>query len=210
MSADQDARQEIIRRLRLGNLRTLFRYRYGPVFPNDDAAREDLRELLLPISVGANASIKMERAIEVWAPWMAPDEATQLIDDINLTPIYHRKPTASTLGQRLRLTNAERERLRLWTIAAHDMTPEQAAEYRRAKEAARKRRYRQSRGGKPRAEYEAAGINQIKPWLALGISRRTWYYRLKANCTTSSALKLVTTEDRLVQSEQAETQKAIH
>ena len=207
MSADQDARQEIIRRLRLGNLRTFFRHRYGPTFPDDDAGREDLRELLLPISVGPNASIKMERAIEVWAPWMAPDEATQLIDDINRTPIYHRKPTAGTLGQRLRLTNAERERLRLWTIAAHDVTPEQAAEYRRAKEAARKRRYRQSRGSKPRAEYEAAGINQIKPWLMLGISRATWYRQRE---TSASALKLVTTEDRLVSLEQAETQKASH
>ena len=148
MSADHDDQQEVIRRLRLGNLRTLFRHRWGPVLPDDDSGREDLRELLLLISVGPNAGIKMPRAIEVWAPWMAPDEATQLIDDINLTPIYHRKPTASTLGQRLRLTNAERERLRLWTIAAHDMTPEQAAEHRRAKERARKRRYRQLRGAK--------------------------------------------------------------
>jgi hypothetical protein len=200
MSADQDARQEIIRRLRLGNLRTLFRHRWGPVLPDDDAGREDLRELLLPISVGPNAAIKMERAIEVWAPWMARDEATQIIDDINLTPIWHRKPTASALGQRLLLTNAERERLRVWSIAAHDMTPEQAAEHRRAKERARKRRYRRSRGSKPRAEYEAASLSRTKPWLALGISRRTWYRRVG---TSASALKLSTTEDRPVP-EQAE------
>jgi hypothetical protein len=207
MSADKDDRQEIIRRLRLGNLRTLFRHRWGPLLPDDDAGREDLRELLLPISVGPNASIKMRRAIEVWAPWMADDEATQLIDDVNRTPIWHRKPTAGTMGQRLRVSNAERERLRLWTIAAYDMTPEQAAEHRRAKERARKRRYRQLHGGNPRA----SSFSRTTPWLALGISRRTWYYRTKnCNCTNTSGLKLVTAEDEICAIEQAESQKAIH
>jgi len=43
-----DSHAEMLRRLRLGNLRTLFRHRYGPTLPDDDAGRAELRELLLP------------------------------------------------------------------------------------------------------------------------------------------------------------------
>jgi hypothetical protein len=67
----------MLRRLRLGNLRKLFRDRYGPIFPDDDAGRADLQELLLPISLGPHADIKMPNAIEVWAPWMKPDRRHQ-------------------------------------------------------------------------------------------------------------------------------------
>ena len=49
------ASNENVRRRRLGDLRRLFRYRYGPVLPDDDAGRADLHELLLPISLGAES-----------------------------------------------------------------------------------------------------------------------------------------------------------
>ena len=71
---------EMIRRLRLANLRKLLRDRNGPTLPDDDAGREYLLELLLPISVGPHADVKMPNAIQTWAPWMQQDEATQLID----------------------------------------------------------------------------------------------------------------------------------
>src|SRR5262249_34193994 len=158
--------------------------------PDDDAGREDLRELLLPISVGPNADLKMPKAIELWAPWMPRDGAERLIDDINRTPIWQRKPNAKELGERLRVTNAQRERLRLWTIAACDMSQEEAQEWRGAKDRERKRGLRRARGSKPRADYEANSVNRTKPWLALGIKRRAWYYRLKkTNCTSASELK---------------------
>src|SRR6516164_4782998 len=115
-------RSEMIRRLRLANLRKLLRDRNGPILPDDDAGREYLVELLLPISVGPNADIKMPNAIEVWAPWMQKDEATQIIDHINRMPIWERKPKAKPLGERLNVTYAQRERLKLWTIQACDLT----------------------------------------------------------------------------------------
>jgi hypothetical protein len=171
---------ELIRRLRFGNLRTLFRHRYGPTFPNDDAGREDLRELLLPISLGLHASIKMENAIEVWAPWMSKDEAAQLIDDINQMAIWKRKPKAGVLGQRQNLTHDERERLRLRTIAACDKTPEEAAQLRKAKDRARKQRYRQAQGATPRSE----SLSQKKPWKETGKSRAQWYRDQRKRCET--------------------------
>ena len=51
---------ELIRRLRYGALIRLFRHRWGHVLPDDDAGRDDLRELLLPISLGQEAGRKME------------------------------------------------------------------------------------------------------------------------------------------------------
>jgi hypothetical protein len=42
---------EQFRRWRLGELRRLFRDRYGPVLPDDDAGLGDLRELLLLASM---------------------------------------------------------------------------------------------------------------------------------------------------------------
>src|SRR5215469_13613664 len=107
---------EMMRRLRLGNLRRLFRHRYGPVLPDDDAGRGDLHELLIAISLGPDADIKMPRAIEVWAPWIKQGEMDALVEHIHRTPLCERKPTAKQLGERLRLTVGERQRLKLWTI----------------------------------------------------------------------------------------------
>jgi hypothetical protein len=197
-------RSEMMRRLRLGNLRKLFRYRYGPTLPDDDAGREDLRELLLPISVSANANTKMPNAIEVWAPWMQQQEAIALIDDINRTPRRQRMPTARLLGKRLRVTNAERERLKLWTIAASDLTAQQVLAWRRAKAKARMRRLRHLHGRKPRAKYEATSANRTKPWLAAGISRATWYRQRE---TSLCAVRLRSAANTLVSPQQAQPPK---
>jgi hypothetical protein len=59
LGAGKNKGSNISRRLRLANLRKLFRDRNGPILPDDDAGREYLVELLLPISVGPHADIKM-------------------------------------------------------------------------------------------------------------------------------------------------------
>jgi hypothetical protein len=169
------SKAETLRRLRLGDLKRLFRHRWGPELPDDDAGREDLRELLLAISLGQHAEIKMPKAIEVWAPWMPPNEATLLIDNVNRTPIWHRKPNAKRLGFRQRVTNQTREYLKLRTISPCDMTDEQMREQRRAKDRERKRRLRAKCGSRPRVEYESNSISRTKPWEAAGFKcRRTW------------------------------------
>ena len=58
---------EMIRRLRLGDLKRLLRSRYGHTLPDDDAGREDLRLLLWTISMGQGDWTKLKNAIEVWA-----------------------------------------------------------------------------------------------------------------------------------------------
>jgi len=188
-------KDETIRRLRLRDMRNYLRCRYGHTLPDDDAGREDLHELLYPISVGPNAAIKMPKAIEVWAPWMNTKEAAELIDDINRMSIWLRKPSARELGKRLRVTNQMRQQWRLWTVAPYDMTDEELAEQRRAKDRERKRRHpeRQREGGATRTQWLAAhSISRDKPWLLLGISRASYYRKLAKDKVrqVASAMKL--------------------
>ena len=190
-------KDETIRRLRLRDMRNYLRCRYGHTLPDDDAGREDLRELLYPISVGPNPAIKMPKAIELWAPWMSPAEAGELIDAINLMPIWLRKPSARELGKRLRVTNQMRQLWRLWTIAPCDLTDQELAEQRKAKDRERKRRsrerQRQHQGKATRAQWLAAhSISRDKPWLVLGISRASYYRKLAKDKVrqVASAMKL--------------------
>jgi hypothetical protein len=135
-------------------------------------------------------------------------EADELIDRINLTPPWYRKPKARTLGQRLRLTNEERLRWRIRTIAPYDMTDEQLAEQRRAHDRERKRRKRQQ----TRAQYLASFAQskaQTKPWTAAGIGRRAWYYRKSKEriALGASAIKLNKATEQPSAIQQAESLK---
>src|SRR6516225_270346 len=119
MTKKKDDRwREMMRRLRLGNICTLLRDRYrGPRLPNDDAGRDDLRELLMQESLSPCApEIKMRNTIRTWAPWMPETERQGLIEDICRTPLNERRRTSQDAGKRLGVTNTQRERLRLWTI----------------------------------------------------------------------------------------------
>jgi hypothetical protein len=198
---------EMLRRVRLGNLRKLLRARCGPVLPDDDPGREYLHELLLAISSSPHASIKMQNAIDVWAPWLNQQEADRMIERINRTPIRQRMPTARQLGERLHLTNGERERFKLWTIAPYHMGKQELLAQRRAKAKARMRLSRQLRGIHPRAEYEATSLSRSKPWLAAGLSRRTWYRR---RGTSPCAVSLKEAENGLVPQEKSQSQRKEH
>lgn len=146
------SKAEIMRRLRLGDLQKVLRNHYGHTLPDDDAGREDLFELLLIASLGPEGERKMANAIEVSAPWMGADEASQLTDQINRIPTYLRKRTARELGNRLRVTNHEREILKLKTIKPFDITDKQLTEHRKARDRARKQRMRHRQRARSRAK----------------------------------------------------------
>ena len=182
------AQSEMIRRLRLGDLRKLFRDRWGPVLPDDDAGREDLRELLLPISIGPYEAIRnpgaiklrsptdrMFREIELSAPWMQKDEAQALVDEINQMPMWQRKPKARTLGERLNVTYGKREELGLRTILPCDVSDVGMALIRKRKKRKRDRLRRLKQGQQSRADYLAVHKkSKEQPWKLEGKSRATW------------------------------------
>lgn len=179
---------EMFRRFRLANLRALFRYRWGSKFPEDDAGRIDLEELLLPLSLGLDPCRRMGFQIDEWAPWMLADERESMIEKIMSLPLRARMVTNRALGERQQVTNDVRELLGLWTIWPCDMTKGQLAEQRKAKARERAKRRRAARGGQSREQYLAALAGKEKPWVGLGMRKATFYRWRKiveAGCTRS-------------------------
>jgi hypothetical protein len=172
---------ETVRRLRYGDVLKLIRYRYGANgVPDDDAGRPDLMELLYLASMAsAGAEKKVRNNIELYAPWMQADEAEALIQHLSVTPHYQKVRTAEELGRFLHLTNAERERLKLWRIRPIDMTAEQLVRQTKERERMRRAAQRRRKGIRIKEAYLAELADRPKPWLTEGISRRTWERRRK-------------------------------
>ena len=180
MKSERD-KWECVRRLRYACLIRLFRHRYRHELPDDDAGREDLWLLLQNVSLAtAGAEKKIRCAIETWAPWLSEEEAQERIDLLGLLTIYERTPTARELGERLRVTNAERVKLKLWQFKPIDVTDEELEAQRKARRLENKRAKRRAKGVRPREVYLAELASKPKPWIAEGISRRTWERRRKA------------------------------
>ena len=175
------AKWERVRRLRYGCLIRLFRHRYGYQLPDDDAGREDLWLLLQNVSLASAGSEKKVRAaIETWATWLSDEEARERIEFLGHLTTYERTPTARELGERLGVTNAEREALKLWQFKPIDMTDEELAEQRRTKARERRKAAREKLGRPSRDAYLAKFESKQRPWEALGIHRRTWERRRAA------------------------------
>ena len=136
----------------------------------------------------------MANVIQIWAPWMLEDEANELIQRIDRIPPYLRYRSPEDLGQRFNVTNAERERLRLWLIAPVDVTQAELAEWRRIRRRESQRLYAQRKrreaGVRTRQAYLAASLSRQKPWEAGG--QRTsaaWYRRRKAETGASTGAR---------------------
>jgi hypothetical protein len=160
--------------LRLNDLARLFRARYGVTLPDDDAGRDDAVVMLHHLARAHGDARRMRSWLQLNAPWMAGAEGAELVNRVLQKPLRWR---ADTLAKRLRLTEAERRRLRICTIGCVDMTKQERQQARKLRQRQRDRARRRAQGAKLRAEYEAGSINRTRPWIAAGISRRTWYRR---------------------------------
>lgn len=156
---------ETIRRLRLGDLRLVLRHRCGHELPNDDAGREYLTEML-----HLTLDKHLANVIEVSAPWMDSIEAQELIDQIKRLPNTVRLSSPEALGQRLRLTFGERERLGVRQIAPCDLTRGQLMEQRKAKHRVQELERRQRRGAVSRDQYRQNAKALRAEAAALGIT----------------------------------------
>jgi hypothetical protein len=172
---------ERIRRLRYGQVLKLIRFRYGANgVPNDDAGRPDLLELIwLASSAPTEAEEKVRHCIELYAPWMDGDEKRDLMELVAMTPTYEKAKTSQELGNKLLLSNADRERLKLYSIRPCDLTPEEFEKQSNARKKATRAAKRRRDGVKTREEYLVECRNKPKPWLAEGVSRRTWERRCR-------------------------------
>ena len=163
---------EMLRRLLLGDLRRIFRDRWGYQFPDDDAGRGDLEVLLRVIGLHpTHGRERMKNAIEIYASWMSEEEAELLVHDFATLDPRRQRLSQEELREKVWLSTADWERLKAWRVLPCDKTPAELAEYRKAR---KNERRRVRRGKTPRAAIVSA---KRKPWERDGVSRATWYRR---------------------------------
>jgi hypothetical protein len=177
---DESAKWETIRRLRYGDFLRFFRHRYGHTLPDDDAGRGDLWLVVTTVSLASNnPKEKMRHVIDLWAPWMSEEERDRYIEHVWGLDKYPRTLTNREIGERLGLTNAEREQLKLWRFLPIDKSDAELAQLAKDRERARRASRRRQRGVRTREQYRAELAARPKPWEAEGVTRRTWERRRK-------------------------------
>jgi hypothetical protein len=161
--------------LRLADFAKLFRYRYGmPQLPDDDSGRDDIEPVLHHLASMRQSGRRMTQWLALWASWLTLAERDKLIAEATL---FARAWTADELAWRYKVTKEERTMIGLTTIGAIDQTKGQRTKRRKARDRARRAIERQRKGSIPRNVYEATSAEQLRPWVAEGISRATWYRR---------------------------------
>lgn len=149
----------------------------GRRLSEDDSGNEDLFIAAHHVAQFGDPHQHISAWARDWAPWLSDAACAALIDRVIQKP---RKWSAKTLGRAMRLTQEERKRLGITTIRAFDVTDEDMKANRVASESDRHRKRRRKAGAVDRAEWlEINSAARNKPWEAQGISRATYYRRLK-------------------------------
>lgn len=173
---------------RIAELERYMGHRYGRMLPDDDAGRHDLTILLNHLAqIRDSAYGRMRATARVWTrvkpglSWIDDAELDELIGRIIARP---RRYTAKKLGELTRLTEEEHAALGItswwpYTWGEADVRADQK-QRRQAGDRDAKTAKRRRNGVIPREEYEAKSKSQTKPWEALGMSRPTYYRKLKA------------------------------
>ena len=164
--------------LRLRDLETIFRHRYGGTLPDDDAGREDAVLVLHHmVGVAVDPRGRMRRWLSTWCPWLETAAAEQMVERAIAKPRRYR---ADTLAAKINLQSHERAAWRITTIGAVDLRRDARLAARKEKKRQAEMTRRRARGAQSRAKFLASSLSNTKPWLAEGISRRTWYRRQHA------------------------------
>lgn len=146
--------------LRVPQLTRLLRLRCGIQLPADDAGREYAALMLEHHSKLPDASRRMDNFLDLWTPWMAPDERESLK---RLAATSDTRWTADRLGEELRLTHEERQQCRITTIGAAGDTSAAREERRRQRRAEAERQRRRAKNGDRRRQERARRIALPSP-----------------------------------------------
>lgn len=164
----------------VAELKIVFRHRYGKdELPDDDAGRDDAELLLHALAHRgvANRLGLMNAELDQWAPWLTGEDRAAMIANVMKNPL---KFEADTLAHKIgNFTDAERTFLGVTTIGSVDVTAEQRKDRQKQKNAKKHAERRRQAGAVPRDEWLAANnASRTKPWLALGMSRASYYRAL--------------------------------
>jgi hypothetical protein len=150
--------------LRANELRLIFADRYGPVYPDDDAGREDLTLLLGQLAQLRGAPFAMDNALDERAPWMPAEEREALKQAAATGFVWW---DADELGRKIGLTMEQRTRLSVRTIGAVDCDRQARQALRKEKnrdrERARRRRERKQLKRRPIISARGLAILEALP-----------------------------------------------
>lgn len=171
-------RAQIIRisNLRVVEIERVLFFNYATeMLPGDDAGLDDLRIVFDHLAQTEKGQMKMLPWARRWAPWLSRTDAEAMKLEAIARP---RRWNALELAKALNVGICKRTYLGLKTISAVDVSKQAMREMARQIRVKRQRLKRRAEGKMNRAEYETKSASKLKPWLAEGISRATWY-RLK-------------------------------
>jgi hypothetical protein len=125
---------------------------------------------------------------DTWAPGISKRDVNRIASEAFSAP--PKLAPDDAVGERLRLSYAERRLRKAYTIGSFDADRTERKRRTRSRKKERDRvkvaEKRRSKGAKPRAIYEAESLARTKPWEAEGISRRTWERRRKKAATADA------------------------
>ena len=176
-----------------GPIKRLFHYRYGRhELPDDDAGRGDLWLLMLNASLAAvERELKMHNVIDLHAPWMGHEEREGYVRLLKGLDHNQCIQTGRAIGNRLYLRNEERQALRLTQFKPIDATDEELEEQRKARRRENRRAKREANGVQPREVYLAEMASKAKPWVAAGMTRATYYRKMRRGLVPTILSKAV-------------------
>ncbi|MCJ2036462.1 hypothetical protein [Methylobacterium sp. J-068] len=169
-------------RLTIGDIGRVIQHRHNG--PCDTAEGAIYLTAALPSLVeeaGGFDAETFEERLRKWAavatPRLTVEEIRACLDEARARDARGRLHwSAQDLGDLLHLTVAEREGLGITTLRPRGMNERQFKAYQRARKTAAEKARRIAAGAKAREQSDA----QTQPWLALGVSRRTYYRTRKA------------------------------
>jgi hypothetical protein len=161
--------------LRESELNREYSDRYGSLLlPDDDSGRDDIEFMLHHLAPGDDSARRIARWLDLRAPWFTGLQRATMVERVLANPFKFNKDTAA---KRIGLTAERRTRLNIRTIAAIDQTAVERKAASKARKIQAQLSRRRTQGVKPRKLYEGQSAAVAKPWVAEGVSRRTWYRR---------------------------------
>ena len=163
--------------MRLREIELVIRHRHERGIPDPEGT--DDTEMCMAYIHAVASTPRSQSVVDwcnMWAPWISDSE-------IRGIEWMHRRRKymlgAESVARMLHVTKKERDTLGLKTIGACDVSEEErkaiSKRIKQERDRIRKQQNRQANGKIPRGSYEAACAESLKPWLAAGVSRATWY-----------------------------------
>jgi hypothetical protein len=165
---------------RVREIDRFFAHRYGNgdskyLLPDDDGGKDDA---LIICRAFAACPVNYAEIRMAWLSLHAPWADARMRKTASRATALRWK--ADTLAEKLGLYQVVRRQLNIRTIGAIDLPKGERDRMARERRRMRKEAMRRAEGKLTRAEYlERNALSRTEPWVALGISRPTYYRRLR-------------------------------